>query len=92
MRDGGTEGQSPKIVRKINFFGQGQRDGHNGLLDSYFFQTTSISYPGFPWVSGGRGRPTELDFKGSRCDLESMGVLEAKNLETLSNLIKKCLF
>ena len=62
---------------------------HYGLLDSYFFQTTSISYSGFPWVSGSQFGPKELDFKGSGCDHEVLGVLELKNLKPRPNLTKK---
>ena len=66
--------------------------GHYGLLDSYFFQAASISNSGFPWVSGSPGGPTELDFKGSRCDHEGLGVLEFKILKTRPNFIKKAIF
>ena len=62
---------------------------HYGLLDSYFFQATSISYSGFPWVSGSLGASTELDFRGSGCDHKVLGVLESKNLKTWPNLTKK---
>ena len=61
---------------------------HYGLLDSYFFQATSISYSGFPWVSGSPGGPTELDFKGSGCDHEVLGVLESKNLKMRLEIVK----
>ena len=64
----------------------------NGLLDSYFFQATSISYSGFPWVSGSPVASTELDFRGSGCDHKVLGVLESKNLKTRPNLIKKSQF
>ena len=66
--------------------------GHYGLLDSYFFQAASISNSGFPWVSGSPGGPTELDFKGSGCDPEVLGVLESKILKTWPNLTKKSHF
>ena len=62
---------------------------HNGLFESFIFQTTSPSYPGYPWVSLGRGGPTELDFKGSGCDLESLGMLEAKNLKNTDKFDQK---
>ena len=65
---------------------------HYGLLDSYFFQAASISHSGFLWVSGGPGIPTELDFKGSGCDHEDLGVLESKNLKTRPNLSQKSQF
>ena len=62
---------------------------HYGLLDSYFFQAASISNSGFPWVSGSPGGPTELDFKGSGCDHEVLGVLESKTINTRPNLTQK---
>ena len=65
---------------------------HSGLLDSYFFQTTSISYAGFPWVSGSQLGPKELNFKGSGCDHEVLGVLEPKNLKTRPNSTQKSQF
>ena len=52
---------------------------HNGLLDSYFFQATSISPSGFPWMSGNQGASSELNFRDSGCDHEVLGVLESKN-------------
>ena len=61
---------------------------HYGLLDSYLFQTTSISYSGFSWVSGSQGEPSELNSKGSGCDHEVLGVLELKNLKAGPNLTK----
>ena len=43
-------------------------------------------------MTGGREGPTELDFKGSGCDHEVLGVLEAKTSQTRPYLISKCLF
>ena len=65
---------------------------HYGLLDSYLFQTTSISYSGLPWVSGSLGGLPELDFKGSGCNHEVLGVLESKHLKTRLNSTKKAYF
>jgi len=65
---------------------------HYGLLDSYFFQATNISYSGFPWISGSPGASTELNFRGSGCDHKVLGVLESKNLKTQPNLTKKSQF
>ena len=65
---------------------------HYEILDSYFFQATSISYSGFPWVSGSPGASTELNFRGSGCDHKVLGVLESKNLKTRPNLTKKSQF
>ena len=65
---------------------------HYGLLDSFFFQAASISHSGFPWVSESPQGPTELDFKGSGCDPEVLGVLEPINFKTRPNLTKKSPF
>ena len=43
-------------------------------------------------MTGGREGPAELNFKGSRCDHEVLGVLEAKTSQTQPYLISKCLF
>ena len=37
-------------------------------------------------MTGDREGPTELDFKGSGCDHEVLGVLEAKNLSKIGIL------
>ena len=66
--------------------------GHTMDFYSYFFQAASILHSGFPWVFDNPGGPTELDFKGSGCDPEVLGVLEPKNLKTRPNLTKKSPF
>ena len=47
--------------------------------DEFFHIFTSISHPGYPLIPGGQGELSKLDFKGSRCDPEDLGVLGAKN-------------
>ena len=65
---------------------------HNGLFDSNISQTASPSHPGYSWLSLGQGNPPEHDSKGSGCDHEVLGMLEAKIPKTGQNSIKKCLF
>ena len=43
-------------------------------------------------MTGGWEGPTGLNFKGSGCDHEVLGVLEAKTSKTRPYLISKCLF
>ena len=40
-------------------------------------------------MSLGWGGPKELDFKGSGCNLESLGMLEAKNLKNTDKFNQK---
>ena len=45
----------------------------------------NLSYPGYPWESGGQKEHTELDLIGCGCNHKVLRVLEVKNLTKIDN-------
>ena len=54
-----------------------------------FFQTTSSPNPVYLWVSEGLGGIPELNFKGSWCKNEALGVLRAEKSKIVVKFASK---
>ena len=63
-----------------------------GFKTHIFFKLLAVRFQGTQGCLEVQGEPPELEFMGSGCNHEVLGVLGTKNPETQSNLLKKCLF